>query len=171
MVEKLKRRAIAAVLQDSSDDSLPRKAGELHMIQLAYVSKATGPMGDDELLALLTKARKNNFRRGVGGILLFRDGVFLQVLEGKEADVDATFAKVEKDPRHYGVKVLSREPAAARQFKDWRMGFVTPEALIQANPAFTAALTSSSEPFDGDFVQSLVSLFRSGAMDDSISDG
>jgi len=171
MVEKLKRRAIAAVLQDSSDGSVPRKAGELHMIQLAYVSKATGPMDDDELLALLTKARENNFKRGVGGILLFRDRVFLQVVEGKEADVDATFAKVENDPRHYALKVLSRETTEERLFMDWRMGFVTPEALIQANPAFTAALTCGAEPFDRDFVHALVSPFRLGELDTLIFDG
>ncbi|MDX2023545.1 MAG: BLUF domain-containing protein [Deltaproteobacteria bacterium] len=141
------------------------------MIQLAYVSKAAAPMTDDELLALLTKSRKNNFKRGVGGILLYRDGLFFQMLEGKEADVDAIFAKVQQDPRHHDVNVLSRQPTSTRSFMDWRMGFVTPEALIQANPAFSEALISGSERFDSDFVEALVSLFRSGAMAALISDG
>lgn len=140
------------------------------MIQLAYVSKASAPMNDDALMALLNKSRRNNFKRGVGGILLFRDGLFLQILEGKAADVDAIFAKVKQDPRHYDLKELSREPISERCFIDWRMGFVTPEALIQANPAFTAALTAVGDSFNSDFVQALVSLFRTGAMAALVAD-
>ncbi len=142
------------------------------IMQLAYVSTANTTMSDDALLALLEKSRKKNFRRGLGGVLLFRDGIFFQILEGRHTDVEEIFAIISADPRHRDVRIVSRQEAAERCFANWRMGFVTPEALIQANMAFTGALTSgSAETFDSTFVDSLVSAFRRGALADAVSDG
>lgn len=142
------------------------------IIQLAYVSTANTTMSDDELLALLEKSRKKNFRRGLGGVLLFRDGIFFQILEGRQTDVEDLFAIISADPRHRDVRIVSRQEPAERCFASWRMGFVTPEALIQANTAFTGALASgSAEVFDSAFLQGLVNAFRKGALADAVSDG
>lgn len=40
---------------------------------------------------MLAKSRSNNVRDGISGMLLYRDGDFLQVLEGPEDKVRAAF--------------------------------------------------------------------------------
>jgi len=48
---------------------------------------------------------------------------FLQVLEGPAALLDATYRRIEADPRHFALVKLSRKPIAARSFPDWEMGY------------------------------------------------
>ena len=93
------------------------------MFQLVYVSSATTPFGKPELQALLSKARKNNTALGVTGMLLYKDGNFMQVLEGEEAVVTKVAKTIEADARHKGVLVLLRANSPERQFLDWSMGF------------------------------------------------
>ena len=52
------------------------------MIQLAYVSNASRLMSSASLSMLLRQARASNKRHDITGMLLYKDGSFLQVLEG-----------------------------------------------------------------------------------------
>ena len=93
------------------------------MFQLVYLSSASQPFSEDGLIALLTQARQNNVAHGLTGMLLYKDGNFMQVLEGDEAEVRRLFHTIEQDPRHHGTTVLLEEPIQARLFADWSMGF------------------------------------------------
>jgi hypothetical protein len=55
-------------------------------------------------------------------MLLYKDGNFMQVLEGEEAPVQALYAKIRRDPRHRGVLSLLQGPVDDRQFPSWSMG-------------------------------------------------
>ena len=89
--------------------------------QKIYVSALAG--GDDSVLAdILRASQKNNARDGITGMLLYADGNFLQVLEGPPEAVERTFARIERDPRHTQVIVMSDEPTQRRDFADWSMG-------------------------------------------------
>ncbi len=76
-----------------------------------------------EVQAILTASRANNARAGVTGGLLFSEGCFAQVLEGPTEAVEATFERIQCDPRHGEVTVLQAGPIPARDFPDWSMGF------------------------------------------------
>jgi hypothetical protein len=93
------------------------------MLSLVYVSAATQPFSPSELDALLEKSRRNNLRDGITGMLLYRDGDFLQVLEGPEAAVRATYARIGRDRRHGGFILLDENHVEQRAFSDWAMGF------------------------------------------------
>lgn len=93
------------------------------MIHLAYVSSATHLMTQTELLELLAQARDINKELGVTGMLLYKDGSFLQVLEGEEEAVHDVYRRICNDPRHDRVHVLFDEPIENRDFPDWSMGF------------------------------------------------
>lgn len=93
------------------------------MLSLVYVSAATRPFSQLELDALLEKSRRNNRQDGISGMLLYRDGDFLQVLEGPEAAVRATYARIGRDRRHGGVILLDESHVEQRAFRDWAMGF------------------------------------------------
>jgi Sensors of blue-light using FAD len=100
------------------------------MFRLVYVSSATQLFSKTDLLDLLVKAREKNHRLGITGMLLYKDGDFMQALEGEEAVVRELFARVERDPRHDGIVVLLEEVvlqqddnAEERIFPEWSMGF------------------------------------------------
>ena len=56
-------------------------------------------------------------------MLLYKDGNFMQVLEGDEDTVRALSTKIADDPRHRGLITLLQGPREERQFPDWSMGF------------------------------------------------
>jgi hypothetical protein len=93
------------------------------LVCAVYVSSAHKLMGDEELLELLRVARQNNESRDITGMLLYRDGNFLQVLEGPASAVDALIDKIKRDTRHHGIILMSRRGIEERQFSDWRMAF------------------------------------------------
>ena len=57
------------------------------VFQLVYSSRAAAPIGRTALMALLEDVRRRNTERGVTGMLLYRDGRFLQLLEDAEDDL------------------------------------------------------------------------------------
>lgn len=93
------------------------------MYTLTYVSSATELLDAASLVRLLEAIRPRNHERGLSGVLLYRDGNIIQVLEGPDEEMDRTFADIERDPRHRGVIVLLRDPIEERAFPDWSMGF------------------------------------------------
>jgi hypothetical protein len=78
----------------------------------------------ESLLAdILQSAARHNQRDGITGMLLYAEGNFLQVLEGDSVAVQATFARIAKDPRHSNITVLLQEALAQRHFAQWSMGY------------------------------------------------
>ncbi len=93
------------------------------MHQLVYVSSARADLSEDDLQDILCRARETNRTLGVTGMLVFLDGCFLQVLEGRRECVRDLYAKIETDPRHFDAKVLIETEIAKPAFPDWSMGF------------------------------------------------
>lgn len=95
----------------------------MSLIHLIYVSSATHNFSQTELLALLDVSRRNNAPADITGLLLYRDGNFMQVLEGEESVVTDTHARISKDQRHNGLITLLKQPISQRGFGEWSMGF------------------------------------------------
>ena len=93
------------------------------MDTVIYASSATRRFGPAELVDLLSVSRRNNERLGVTGMLLFKDGNFLQVLEGERGAVRPLFDKISRDPRHSGLLMLRHAEQAHRDFAEWSMAF------------------------------------------------
>jgi hypothetical protein len=74
---------------------------------------------------LLTTSRRTNQSRHLTGLLLYRQGRSLQVLEGPEATVRDRTVIITADPRHTRLRVLVEETTTERQFPDWTMGYET----------------------------------------------
>ena len=114
--------------------------------RLVYTSQNLLEGGEKEqkaaIAGLLAVSKRNNARVGVTGALLFNGGAFAQVLEGSRAAVEATFERIQRDPRHSDVAVLQCEPVAARGFPNWSMGFVGDSPCGQALWAEVARLTN-----------------------------
>jgi hypothetical protein len=80
-------------------------------------------MQRNDLLDLLTYARKHNAAIGVTGLLLFQGKHFLQVLEGDAETVRGLFKHIRADPRHENIALLFEELVSEPQYPDWSMGF------------------------------------------------
>jgi hypothetical protein len=93
------------------------------LILLVYTSTATRELSTEELRAMLEGGRRRNAARGVTGLLAYHDGQFMQAIEGPRAVVDALFARIADDWRHYGILVLLHERRSARQFVDHAMAY------------------------------------------------
>jgi hypothetical protein len=93
------------------------------MYFLVYVSIAAKRYDGAELEGFLREWRINNEKMDLTGMLLYKDGKFMQVLEGEEAAVKKMSAKIDNDPRHTQVTLLLEGPATHREFSDWSMGF------------------------------------------------
>ena len=82
------------------------------------------PMQSDDLEELLEKARSNNAAHGISGALVYTDRVFLQILEGERAKLQALMARIVKDVRHEAVVILREGDIPAAQFGSWGMAYV-----------------------------------------------
>lgn len=96
--------------------------------RLVYYSRNLIPGSPEEVEAeiarILSVSRRNNDRVNVTGALMFNAGCFAQVLEGPAGSVEQTFERIQQDPNHGDVLLLSFEPVLERAFGNWSMGFV-----------------------------------------------
>lgn len=117
-----------------------------------YVSDAVGGAATSLLILaeILGESERNNRRDGLTSALMRHDGRFLQIIEGRRADIDRLMDRLRLDPRHENLRLLSDTPVSGRQFGDWPMilAELTPaaaqllngEALDQLSPARAEAL-------------------------------
>jgi len=75
----------------------------------------------------------NNLRNNITGLLLYGDGIFIQLLEGEESVVQETFEKLSADRLHKGITELARGALKKRNFPEWAMGFksLNPDSLAE----------------------------------------
>lgn len=116
--------------------------GTQPVTRLVYSSRAIRPFDDDELLDLLQRAQEANARRGVTGVLLYHAGTFVQAIEGEDAVVDELHRRIERDPRHTAVTVVSRTEQAERRFGGWSMAFRRYDRSVELPPGLDDFLES-----------------------------
>jgi hypothetical protein len=102
----------------STNAALP---GELDY--LTYFSVATQRFNQSELKRLLEVSRRKNAPLGITGLLLYRDGHFLQYLEGPIDAVQATYDRIRTDKRHELPRIVASGSLRGRIFPEWWMGY------------------------------------------------
>jgi hypothetical protein len=115
-------------------------------ISLVYVSFASHDLTDDELRDILRVARTTNQKLDITGMLLYRDGFFIQALEGDKEKVEPLYDKIKNDPRHKNVTLVYSLPIETRSFHNWSMGFNKISHASAANlPGFIDFLDGSRD--------------------------
>ena len=108
------------------------------MFFLVYVSSAVRPFSPTELIGIMDQAVVNNAKVDITGLLLYKDGNLMQILEGEEAAVRALYNKIGRDPRHRGLLTLMQGQQEERQFPDWSMGFKDLNSVdLISNPGYS----------------------------------
>lgn len=99
----------------------------MSVYKLVYLSHATPVFkGNSDLKQILVTSRENNNKVDVSGLLLYTNGLFIQLLEGNENEVTKTYNRIVKDPRHSDAVVVAKKIEENRSFESWSMGFITP---------------------------------------------
>ncbi len=121
----------------------------VNLYSLIYLSRATAEPTEPELRELLRISRLNNERDNLTGMLLFKEGRYMQLLEGPKEAVCATFARIASDPRHDDTTILFEGAIKERDFEDWSMGFQTLEGeSARAIPGFSPFLDAEFSVFE-----------------------
>ena len=96
------------------------------LVRLLYASRSEREIDDALVASILEISQKHNAEHGITGILCTysQGNVFLQVLEGGRAAVNALYGNIVRDPRHRDVTLLDYAEIPERRFASWRMGSV-----------------------------------------------
>ena len=91
-------------------------------LRLIYRSRQA-QVGDrrQDLSRILQVSRGLNPRHGSTGALTLCGDTYIQVLEGRSDVVEGMMRSIERDPRHYDVRVMGRWTASGRLFSGWSM--------------------------------------------------
>jgi len=73
------------------------------------------------LAGILSAARRNNPQYGITGALVCRHDLYLQLIEGPGDAIDALFALIGEDDRHFDMRLLLAEDMGERMFPNWAM--------------------------------------------------
>lgn len=92
----------------------------MSLFRAVYTSR---PFGfDDAILnGILMEARRANDRDGLTGALICRGDIYIQWLEGPEAQVRNLLARIKRDDRHLEMTLHVEEPVSERMFGKWAM--------------------------------------------------
>lgn len=104
------------------------------LVRLLYASRSTAEIDEPLLATILEHSRKYNLEHGITGILCTYtpSNVFLQLLEGSRAEVNALYGNIVRDSRHRDVTLLDYAEVTERRFAGWRMGRVNLNRVNQA---------------------------------------
>nr|WP_235727257.1 BLUF domain-containing protein [Hymenobacter siberiensis] len=101
---------------------------ETNVYQRLYRSRSTYRPSEAQLREMLALARLHNSRKQITGLLLYSEGIFVQMIEGPAAEIRELYARIQCDSRHTQVETVSESLLPKRKFAEWSMDFDLAEA-------------------------------------------
>jgi len=90
--------------------------------RIHYISSFVDDMSDNEIKELASQAAKKNAENDITGVLMAKGGLFFQIIEGPEENIDKLFTNILKDPRHEKIITLGIQVGdLKRLFPNWHM--------------------------------------------------
>lgn len=117
------------------------------MYRIIYLSSATTKFTNDEILALLKNSRTNNNANNITGLLLYSDGNFLQIIEGKDKAIKKLYQKISVDSRHKNIIKVFEGKVSSRIYPNWKMGFNSIDKKIAQENIYKDTLYEDYDPF------------------------
>ncbi len=92
----------------------------MSLTQIVYASQ---PFGFDASVLddILTVARARNSRDDITGTLICRGDLYLQLIEGPDHAIQATYKRISDDDRHVDIDLLVSRVVTDRLFPKWAM--------------------------------------------------
>ena len=133
------------------------------LCKIVYTSTAAALFERQELLNLLEESVQRNTSAGITGLLLYKEGSFMQVLEGEERAVKELFSKICRDSRYRNVVTLIQETIAQCEFNGSAMAFYdrkTAEKPPGCSDFLNTPLNGDAYSKDASKAKRLLSLFK-----------
>jgi hypothetical protein len=144
-----------------------------NLVQIIYISRSTFVPSESStgiepnVARILHKSRSNNVKNGLVGVLYFGNGCFFQCLEGEEAAIDTLYKKLEADPRHQDIRLLSRKRIAAQSFGNWAMKYVPIDQAMQKLLLDNGYANFDPYTFDENMTQKVIALLMTASDSES----
>jgi Sensors of blue-light using FAD len=115
------------------------------LTQIIYASKPFGftAGGLDDIL---TVSRARNARDAITGTLICRGDLYLQLIEGPDAAIQATYARICADDRHLEVAQLVTRTVEDRLFPGWAMRDDPPRSWMWTQAQVSAGAIAAATP-------------------------
>ena len=115
----------------------------MHMI--AYTSQFDSAAGDvnEVMNHIVETAKRENAKRHITGVLFYLQGVFLQIIEGEEAELRQLMQNVQGDERHRDIHYLIDTKVKTRGFQKWNMDSFNLETPQKFSPETFRTLTDN----------------------------
>lgn len=107
------------------------------LVHVSYCSQAQPPIAPAELGRILQVSQRNNQRDQITGLLTYSGEVFVQFLEGPPEALHRLMRRIQSDPRHREMIILSEGTDHDRVLPGWDMELVARE---EAHQVLRAAL-------------------------------
>ncbi|MBK5215059.1 MAG: BLUF domain-containing protein [Flavobacteriaceae bacterium] len=76
---------------------------------IVYISNSVKLIEENTLNKLFLQTMLNNTLKNITGVLIYKEGTFIQILEGKAPALNNLFKKIQTDVRHNNItKILDR---------------------------------------------------------------
>lgn len=101
----------------------------MFLTRILYASTATEQCEPKDIEDILNKARVNNSKIDITGMLCFSSNYFLQCIEGSRINVNELYHKILNDKRHSSIVLLDYKEISEREFSNWSMSYVPDSSL------------------------------------------
>lgn len=93
----------------------------MHLV--VYMSDYNPEAGDINTVIqdIALKAKPNNLKHNVTGVLIYLEGKFLQAIEAEKSTLDQLIINISKDNRHTNFEILIDTPIESRTFRNWSL--------------------------------------------------
>ena len=108
----------------------------MDIFHLVYRSKAVGSPDLGSLQNILEVSQSRNSADLITGFLIYRDGFFMQLLEGPQKKVRECLERIRKDKRNIDLTVLGEVHSSSRMMPEWSMALVKPDQVRVSSESF-----------------------------------
>jgi hypothetical protein len=108
---------------------------------------------NNSLCDIVKKAKANNLKLGITGVIFYHNKRFVQIIEGEKDSLEYLMSIIEKDTRHKNIVRIIDEEINKRGFMQWNMDSfnldendkIDPEELENIRDAYKRNLKLDSE--------------------------
>jgi hypothetical protein len=94
------------------------------IISILYISESTKHFDISfDIDKILNKANNFNKNNNISGMLIYKGGLFIQLLEGEKSCLELLMSRIKEDSRHDKLRIIYEETTQERLFSNWTMAY------------------------------------------------
>lgn len=100
---------------------------------ICYVSTAAENLSDSQVGQILEQSQNDNNSNQITGLLLYSEGNFFQVLEGKKEELVQLFNTIKADSRHFNIIKIFEKEINSNKFNEYEVDFLSLDSRFEKN--------------------------------------